>query len=146
MKIRRKMLKVKGERDTLLTQIRITRLRGKKTRNLAPADPEAKKRRKTNTSQRRAINLKAAAKAEKKAGGLKAETSRTSIEEVAPGARTRTTREKKSLILITANIKTKAMTVRKSPERRPRVETGREVGLRPKTRREPWKMDADLKA
>lgn len=151
MTIRRKKKKGKGERDGPLTPNRITQLRGKKTRNLAPVDPEAKKRkRKANTSQRRAINPKAAAKAEKKAGDQKAETSLTSIkvmeEEVAQGAKPKMTKEKKRSRPTTAKSETKAMTLIKSIERKPKEETGRKAGQSPKARKEPQKMDSDLQA
>lgn len=141
MTIWRKMLKVKGERDAPLTQSKITQLMGKTPRNLAHADPEAKK---TSTRPRRATNLKVAARAEKKAGDLKAETSLTSIkvriEEVAQGAKTKVTKGKKSPKVITAK------TLIKSIERKTKEETGRKVGQSPKTRKEAREMNADLQA
>lgn len=140
----------KGERDGPLTLNMITQLRGKKTRNLAPVDPEAKKRkRKANTNQRRAINPKAAAKAEKKAGDQKAETSLTNIkvmdEEVARGAKPKMTKKRKRLRPTTAKSE-KAMTLTKSIVRKPKEETGRKAGQSPKARKEPQKMDSDLQA
>lgn len=146
MTIRRKMLKVKGERDALLTQSRITRLKGKKPRNLAHVDPEAKKKtEKASTRQRRAINLRVAAKVAKRA-----ETSLTSIkvriEAVAQGAKTKVTKGKKSPKMITAKMETKAMTLIKSIERKTKEKTGRKVGQGPKTRKEPQEMNADLQA
>lgn len=152
MKIRRKTLKVKGERDGPLTQSRITQLRGKKTRNLAPVDLEAKKRtRKANTRQRREINPKAAAKAEKKAGDQKAETSLTSIkvmvEEVTQGAKTKVTKEKKNRKLTAAKMESKAMILMISMERKATEKVGRKVGQSPKARTQPQKMDPeDLQA
>lgn len=147
---RRKMLKVKGERDAPLTQSRTTRWRGKKSRNLAPVDPEAKKMGKASTRQRRVINLKVAAKVEKRAGDLKAETSLTSIkvriEEVAQGAKTEVTKGKKSPKLITAKMETKAMTLIKNREKKTKEETGTKVGQGPKTRKEPQEMNIDLQA
>lgn len=147
MTIRRKKIKGKGEKDGPLTLKRITQLRERKTRNLAPVDPEAKKRkRKANTSQRRAINPKAAAKAEKKAGDQKAETSLTSIkvmeEEVAQGAKPKMTKEKR-LRPTTAKSETKATTLIKSIERKPKEEAGRKAGQSPKARK---KMVSDLQA
>lgn len=148
MMIRRKKLKVKGERDALLTQSRITQLRGKKSRNLAHIDLEAEKTGKASTRQRRAISLKVAAKVEKRAGDLKAETSLTSIkvriEEVAQGAKTKVTKGKKSPKLITAKKETKAMTLIKTIGRKTKEETGRKVGQGPKTKKEPQEMNADL--
>lgn len=144
MTIWRKMLKVKGEKDVPLTQSRITQLMGKAPRNLAHADPEAKKTGKASTRQRRATNLKVAARAEKKAGDLKAETSLTSIkvriEEVAQGAKTKATKGKKSPKVITAK------TLIKSIERKTKEETGRKVGQSPKTRKEAREMNTDLQA
>lgn len=147
MTIRRKMLKVKGERDAPLTQSRITQPRGKRSRNLAHVDPEAKmKTGKASTGRRRAINLKVAAKVEKRAGDPKAETSPTSIkvriEEVAQGAKTRVTKGKKSVKLITTKTETKAMTLIKSLERKTKEETGRRAGRGPKTRKGPPEMNA----
>lgn len=151
MTIWRKMPKVKGERDAPLIQSRITRLKGKKPRNLAHADPEAKKKTgKASTRQRRATNLKVAARVEKKAGDLKAERSLTSIkvriEEVAQGAKTKVTKGKKSPKVITAKMQIKARTLIKSKERKTKEETGRKVGQGPKIRREPQEMNADLQA
>lgn len=145
------MLKVKGERDTPLTQSRTTRLRGKKSRNLAHVDPEAKKKTgKASTRQRRVINLKVAAKVQKRAGDLKAETSLTNtkvrIEEVAQGAKPKVTKGKKSPKLITAKMETKAMTLIKSTEMKTKEETGKKVGQGPKTRKEPQEMNTDLQA
>lgn len=141
MTIRRKKIKGKGERDGPLTLNMITQLRGKKTRNLAPVDPEAKRRkRKANTSQRSAINPKA----EKKA-----ETSLTSIkvmdEEVAQGAKPKMTKKMKRLRPTTAKSE-KAMTLIKSIERKPKEETGRKAGQSPKARKEPQQMDSGLQA
>lgn len=144
MTIRRKMLKVKGERDALLTQSRITRLKGKKPRNPAHVDPEAKKKtEKASTRQRRAINLRVAAKVAKRA-----ETSLISIKVriEAQGAKTKVTKGKKSPKMITAKMETKAMTLIKSIERKTKEETGRKVGQGPKTRKEPQEMNADLQA
>lgn len=149
MKIRRKKVQVKGERDGPLTLSRITHLTGRKTRNLAPVDPEAKKRkRKANTSQRRAINPKAAAKAERKAGDQEAETSLTSIKVMEKGVAQRAKPKmttKKRLRLTTAKRETKAMTLI-STERKPKEETGRKAGQSPKARKEPPKMDPDPQA
>lgn len=134
------MLKVKGERDAPLTRSRITRLRGRKRRNLAPVDPEAKTRtRKANTKQRRAINLKAAAKVEKKAEDRKVETSLTSIKVIEEAAHGAKMTRKESLKLITTKMETKATTLIKSTERK--QETGRKVGQSPQTRKEALKMD-----
>lgn len=145
MTITRKMLKVKGARDVRLTQSRITlRLRGKKTRNLTRVDPEAKKRTgKASTRQRRVKNLKVAAKVEKKAEDLKAETSLTSIkvriEEDVQGARTEVKKRKKSQKLITAKMERKVMTLIKSRKKTTQEETGRKAGQGPKTGKESLK-------
>lgn len=95
-----RVLKPQEKRDGSLTQSTNTQLRVKKTRKLGHIDPKAKKRTMmrrmriiANTRQRNGINLKAAVKAEKRVGGLKAKRRVTSTkvmtEEVAQGAKTK---------------------------------------------------------
>lgn len=95
-----RLLKLQEEKDGPLTQSANTQLRVKKTRKLGHIDPKAKKRRMmrkmrilANTRQRNGINPKAAVKAEKRVGGLKAERRVTSTkvmtEEVAQRAKTK---------------------------------------------------------
>ena len=95
-----RLLKLQEEKDGPLTQSANTQLRVKKTRKLGHIDPKAKKRTMmtrmriiANTRQRNGINPKAAVKAGKRVGGLKAErrviSTKVMTEEVAQGAKTK---------------------------------------------------------
>lgn len=158
MRPRVRFPKVQEERDGPLTQSTNTPLRVKKTRKLGHVDPKAMKRRKlrrmiskASTRQRRGINLKAAAKAEKRVGGQKAERRLTSTkvmtEEAAQGAKTEMLkRKKRSQKLITVKIEIRVMSLIKSIKRTPEEKMVRKLGQSHKARKERQKMDTDLVA
>lgn len=94
-----------------------------------------------NTRQRKGINLRAAAKAEKRVGGQKAErrvtSTRVMTEEVAQGAKTEMLiRKKRSQSLIRVKIEIRAMSLIKNIERTPKDGTVRELGRSQKARKE----------
>lgn len=148
------LLKLQEEKDEPPTPNMNTQLRVKKTRDLGHVDPKAKKRTQlrrmtsqANTRQRRRINPKAAAKAEKRVGGLKAERRPTSVkvmtEETAQGAKTEMTkRKKRSQKLITVKIEIRARSPIKSIMMTAKEEMTRKSGQSHKARKI-LKMDAD---
>lgn len=156
MRTKMKILKVQEERDGPLTQSRNTPLRVRKTRKLGHVDPRAMKRRqlrrtisKANTRQKRGINLKAAAKAETRVGGQKAERRLTSTkvmtEEVAQGAKTEMLKRKRRIQkLITVKIEVRVMSLIKSIKKMPEEKIVRKLGQSHKARKEQQKMDVDL--
>lgn len=154
MRTKVKILKVQEERDGPLTQSRNTPLRVRKTRKLGHVDPRAMKRRqlrrtisKANTRQKRGINLKAAAKAETRVGGQKAERRLTSTkvmtEEVAQGAKTEMLKKRRIQKLITVKIEVRVMSLIKSIKKMPEEKTVRKLGQSHKARKEQQKMDVD---
>lgn len=148
MRPRKRLLKLREERDGPPAQSMSTRLRVKKTRKLGRIDPKAKKttlsrrmRSIANTRQRKEINLKVAAKAGKRVGGQKAERRVTSTkvmtEEVSLGAKTEMLLGKKrSQNLITVKIEIRVMSPIKSIKRTPKEEMVRELGQSHKARKE----------
>lgn len=154
MRTRMRILKVQEERDGPLTQSRNTPLRVRKTRKLGHADPRAVKRRqlrktisKASTRQKRGINLKAAAKAETRVGGQKAERRLTSTkvmtEEVAQGAETEMLkRKRRNQKLIKVKMEIRVMSLTKSIKKMPEEKIMRKLGH--KARKEQQKMDVDL--
>lgn len=150
------LLKLQEERGEPPTQSMNTQLRVKKTRKLGHIDPKAKTRTLlrrmrsiANTRQRKEINLKAAAKAEKRIRGQKAERRLTSTKvmtgKAAQRAKTKMlVRKKRSQSRITIKIKVRVMTPTKSRRRTPKEEMVRELGQSPKVRKNQLqKMAAD---
>lgn len=156
--MRPRMRLLQEERDGPPTQSANTQLRVKKTRKLGHVDPKAKKRTllrrmisKANTRQRRGINLKAAAKAEKRVGGQEVErrlrSTKVMTEEVAQGAKTEMLRRKKrSQKLITIKIEIRVRSRIESIKRTAKEEMVRKLGQSRKARKEQQKMDTDLVA
>lgn len=149
MKPRTRLLNPQEESDGPPTPSTNTHLRVKKTRKVGHIDPKAKTRiplRKmrsiaANTRKRKEINLKVAAKAEKRAGGQKAErrvtSTRVMTEEVAHGAKTEMlTRKTRSQNLITIKIGIRVMSPIRSIKRIPKEETARELGQSHKARKD----------
>lgn len=153
MTTRVRLLKLQEERGAPLK----TQLRVKRKRKLGHTDPKAKRRTlprrmrsKVNTRQRKEINLKAAAKAETRGGGQKAERRITSIKvmtkEVAQRAKIEMLqRKRRSLNLIIVKIEIKVTSLIKSIGKTPKEEMVRELGQSHEARKEqPQKTGADL--
>lgn len=152
--MKQRMRILQGERDGLPTPSTNTQLTVKKTRKHPKAKMRTLLRRaisKANTRQRRGTNLKAAARAEKGAGGQRAERKITSIkvmtEEVAQEAKSEMLKRKKgSQKLITVKTGIRATSRIKSIKRTPKEETVRKLGQSHKARKGQRKMGADLAA
>lgn len=155
---RMRLLKLQEESDGPPARSMNTQLRVKKTRKLDLIDPKAKKRtlkrRMRNTAnrrQRKAANLKAAVKAEKRVEGQKAERRVTSTKvitrETAQGAKTEVLiRKKRSPNLITIKIEIRVTSLIKSIKRIQKEETVRGLGQSHKARKELQKTGTDLVA
>lgn len=148
------LIKLQEEKDEPPTPNTNTQPMVKKTRDHGHVDPKAKKRTplrrmtsQANTRQRRGINPKAVAKAEKRVGGLKAERRLTSVkvmtEETAQGAKIEMTkRKKRSLKMITVKREIRARSPIKSIMMTAKEEMTRKSGQSHKARKM-LKMVAD---
>lgn len=157
MTLRVRLLKLHEEKDGPLTQGTNTQQRVKKTRILGHIDPKAKKRTmvrrmksKANTRQRKGINLKAAAKVEKRVGGQKAErrvaNTKVMTEEVAQGAKIKMQAKKKRSQNRITKIETRDVSQIKNPKRTREEEILRELEQSHEARTEQQKIETDLAA
>ena len=147
MRPRKILLNPQEEKDRPPTQSMNKQLMVKKTRKADHIDPKVKKRTllrrtrsKANTRQRKEINLKVAAKAEKIGEGQKAGRRVTSTEvtteEAARGVKTEMlARKKRSQKLITIKIKIRVTSQIKSIKRTPKEEMVRELEQSHKARK-----------
>lgn len=140
------------ERDGLPTPSTNTQLTVKKTRKHPKMRTLLRRAiSKANTRQRRGTNLRAAAKAEKRVGGQRAERKITSIkvmaEEDAQEAKSEMLKRKKgSQKLTTVKIGVRATSRIKSIKRTTKEETVRKLGQSHRARKGQQKMGADLAA
>lgn len=157
MRLRVRLLKLHEEKDGPPPQGTNTQQRVKKTRILGHIDPKAKKRtmlrrmrNRANTSQRKGINLKAAAKAEKRVGGQKAErrvaNTKLKREEVAQGAKIAMQAKKKRSQNQITKIEIRDVSQIKNLKRTRKEEIVRELEQSREARTERQKIDTDLAA